>query len=254
MDTRRRVRSRFRVACAALALLAAGCWDESYEDPNPPPPFPAWVSIEDHDTRVTAATAWLEGEAECPGCFASGWQYGSCPVITCPSAEGSTVRWSNLDSGASGDATHGIVPACHCPWPWGYGYCYTACNHVWWTGVPLQLGDNEIVVSAIVPGYDEGSDSILIQRVPEAPAWATLEPGPGQVTLSWTAVAGATSYNLYWSTTPYGWSSLCTRLENVTSPYTHTGLASGVPHYYFVTALAGDAESFDSLQESATPQ
>ena len=253
MDTPLRS-SASRAACAALALLAAGCWD-SGSGPSPEPTrFPTWVWIDEPQSKVTAATIGLEGEIECPACFASDWQYGACPVITCPSAEGSTVRWSNLSTGASGDATHGILPACHCPWPWGYGYCYSACNHVWSTTVPLELGDNDIEVSATVPGYDEGSDSVRVVRVPEAPAWVGLEPGPQQVTLSWTPVAGATSYNLYWSTTPYGWSSLCTRIAGVSPPFVHAGLASGVAHYYFVTALAGDAESFDSLQESATPQ
>ncbi len=254
MDKRRRFRALFRAACAALALLAAGCWDDGYDDPPSGPPATAWVSIDDPPTKVEAASASLEGQVECPECFSSGWQYGSCPVIGCPSGEGTDVRWANHTTGASGTTTHGIVPTCHCPWPWGYGYCYSACRHVWWASVPLTLGDNDIEVSATAPGYAEGSESVLVQRVPVAPSWLPPEVATGSVTLAWTTSEGATSYDLYWSTTPYGWASLCTRIGNVASPYTHTGLAGGVEHYYFVKALAGAAEGFDSTRLAVTPQ
>ena len=252
MGTQRLPRALLRVACATLAMLVSACWDAGYDDPEPQPPPTAYVSIDDRDTRTEGTAAWLEGEAECPDCTSTDWQYGSCPEITCPTQNGE-VRWTNLTTGAAGSATHGAVPACHCPWPWGYGYCYSACSHVWWTSVPLEFGDNDIVVSATMPGYAEGSAAILIQRVPATPSWLPPVAGAGQVTLSWTASEGATSYNLYWSTIPYAWASLCTKLENVTSPYTQTGLAGGVPHYYYVTALAGEVEGFDSVRLTATP-
>ena len=243
-----------RAFVAALSVLVSACWDDIAGEPSSGPPASAWVSIEDHDAKVDTAAAWLDGEAECPGCFASGWQQGQCPQIQCPSAEGMDVRWTNHSTGANGAATHGILPACHCPWPWAYGYCYSACNHVWWATVPLTLGDNDIEVTATVPGFAEGSDSLLIKRAPVAPAWLPALPGPGQVTLAWGAADGATSYNLYWSTTAYVWSSLCTKIANVTSPYTHAGLASGVVHYYYVTAVAGGVESFDSSRLEAIPE
>jgi len=254
MDEHRLSRLLLAASCGVMALLAAGCWDEGYDDPPAGPPAAAWVSIDDRATKVETATAWLEGEAECPGCFASDWQYGSCPVIECPSASGMDVSWTNTTTGASGAATHGIVPACHCPWPWGYGYCYTACNHVWWVSVPLVPGDNDIVIGATAPGFAPGSDSMLIQRVPPTPSWLAPLAGAGEVTLAWTATENATSYNLYWSTTPYGWAALCTKVADVDSPYTLGGLAGGVPHYFFVTALAGAAEGFDSQRLEVTPQ
>jgi hypothetical protein len=253
MDKRRSTRALFRAACAALALAVPACWDD-VGDSSSGPPAPTWVGIDDYDAKVDDAAAWLGGEIECPDCTASDWQYQSCPAIECPSTEGSDVRWTNTSSGAEGAATHGTVAQCHCPWPWFYGYCYTACSHVWWATVPLGYGDNAIVVSAVVPGYDEGTDSILIRRVPPPPAWLASQPGPGQLLLSWSGVGDATSYNLYWSTTAYGWSSYCTKIEGVTSPFLHAGLAGGTPHYYFVTTLVGDAESFDSLRLEATPQ
>lgn len=253
MDVRRRLPVLSRAAGAALALVAAGCWDDIV-DTTPAPPAPAYVSIDDHDARVESPSAWLEGDVSCPDCGSSGWQYGTCPMLECPSVEGSTVRWSNRSTGGSGDAAHGTVAVCHCPWPWGYGYCYSVCSHVWWAGIPLAFGDNDIEVTATLPGAAPGQAATLVRRVPVTPAWLPAVAGPGQVTLAWTASEGATSYNLYWSTTAYIQSGLCTKIANVASPYTHAGLAAGVPHYYFVTALAGAAEGFDSQRLTVTPQ
>lgn len=244
----------FRAACAAVALFAAGCWDVDYDDPPPSEPPSVWIHVEDPVSKLVGASAWLEGEIECPECGSSGWVYGSCPAFQCPSTEGSAVWWTNQTTGATGPAVHGTAAACHCPWPWGYGYCYTACSHIWWASVPLAYAGNDIVVSATLPGYAQGDEALLIERVPMTPTWLEPQAGAGQVTLAWTASEGATSYNLYWSTTPYGWADLCTKIEDVTSPFTHTGLAGGVEHYYFVKALAGGAEGFDSLRLAVTPQ
>lgn len=131
-----------RVACAALALLLVACrWEVQYGSPPPPPPPEAFVGIDDQAGKVESVSASLQGDVECPGCFATDWQYGSCPAIECPDESGTEMR-----------------------------------------------------------------------------------------------------------------SSLCVKIPAVTSPYTQYGLAGGVEHYYYVTALVGDAESFDSAQMVATPQ
>lgn len=250
----RQLRALLGAASAALALCMTACWNENSDTPPPGPPAAVWIGVDDYAPKVVGASAWLQGEIECPECASSGWVYGTCPAFECPSVEGTAVWWTNQTTGATGPAVHGTAAACHCPWPWGYGYCYSACSHVWWTSVPLAYGGNDVVVSATLPGYQQGDEPVPIERVPATPAWLAPQAAAGQVTLAWTPSEGATSYNLYWSTTPYGWSSLCTRIENVASPYTHSGLAGGVEHYYFVTALAGDAEGFDSERLAVTPQ
>ena len=242
------------VIAALPLLLASKCWFgySSDEMPPPSPPPKAYVGIDTADPKVDTASISLQGQAECPGCFASDWQLGSCPVIECPNADGE-VWWTNHATGDTGSATHGIFSACNCP-IFSYGYCYSACRHVWWATVPLTFGDNDIEVFATAPGYATGSDGALVQRAPVAPTWVAADAGPGVVQLAWTDVAGATSYNLYWSTTPYGWAALCTKIEDVTSPYLHTGLPGGVTIYYYVTAIAAGVESFDSLRTEAIPQ
>ena len=72
-----------------------------------------------------------------------------------------------------------------------------------------------------------------------------------QVSLSWTASAGATSYNVKRATTsggPY------TMIANVTATsFVNTGLANGTTYYYVVSALNANGESANSSQASATP-
>ena len=68
----------------------------------------------------------------------------------------------------------------------------------------------------------------------------------GQATISWNAVDGATTYNIYWSTSPDVSSQSGTKIADVTSPYTHSGLTQDTTYYYVVTAVNGYGESEDS--------
>ena len=88
--------------------------------------------------------------------------------------------------------------------------------------------------------------------IPAAPAGMTATGGTQQVTLSWSAVAQATSYNIYWSTTSGVTKANGTRIAGVTSPYVQTGLSAGTTYYYIVTAANSAGESAASSQVSAT--
>jgi len=84
-----------------------------------------------------------------------------------------------------------------------------------------------------------------------APTGLTATAGPEQVSLSWNAVPGATSYNVKVSTTnggPYE-----TIASSTTTGYTNTGLINGTTYYYVVSQLNPVAESTDSIQVGATP-
>lgn len=241
-----------RAACAAVAFVAAGCWDEGSGGNGP---APVQITMAAHPARMVGTPVWLQGDVECPECADyTAWTYGTtCPEFTCPAVE-SAVWWTNQSTAATGPAMHGVWPSCQCgTWLW-VNYCSASCSHSWSASVPLAYGGNEIVISATAPGFAQGNESTLVERVPVSPAWLAPLAGSGTVTLAWTASEGATSYTLYWSTTAHDTSGSCTRIRNVSSPYTHAGLASGVPHYYFVTALAGDAEGFDSERLAVTPQ
>jgi len=80
----------------------------------------------------------------------------------------------------------------------------------------------------------------------------SVGPGPRQNTLSWGAVGGADSYNLYRSTSPGVTVATGTLISGVTSPYLDTGLLDATTYYYAATSVAGGVESDLSNEVSLT--
>ncbi|MRR18380.1 MAG: fibronectin type III domain-containing protein, partial [Deltaproteobacteria bacterium] len=88
--------------------------------------------------------------------------------------------------------------------------------------------------------------------VPDIPAGLSATAGANQVSLSWTAVGNATSYNIYWSKTAGVTRVNGTKITGATNPYIHTGLTAATKYYYVVTAVNGAGESAASAEASAT--
>jgi len=86
---------------------------------------------------------------------------------------------------------------------------------------------------------------------PPAPTGLTATAGNAQVSLSWSASAGATSYNVMRGTASGGPYSSIGSPANTS--YTDTGLTNGTTYYYVVTAVDANGASGDSNQASATP-
>ena len=87
---------------------------------------------------------------------------------------------------------------------------------------------------------------------PAAPAGLTATSGNGQVSLSWSASAGATSYNVKSSTVSGGlYTVVATNVAGLS--WTATGLTNGTTYYFVVSALNPIGESVNSSQVSATP-
>ena len=86
---------------------------------------------------------------------------------------------------------------------------------------------------------------------PSAPTGVTATAGNQQVSLSWNASAGATSYNVKRGTASGG--PYTTVSSPTTTSYTDTGLTNGTTYYYVVTAVNAAGESGNSNQASATP-
>src|SRR5207249_6809204 len=85
-----------------------------------------------------------------------------------------------------------------------------------------------------------------------APSNLPATAGRAQMTLAWTAVIGATGYNVKRSTTSGG--PYTTVGPNVTpASFTDSGLTNGTTYYYVVSALNAGGESANSAQASATP-
>ena len=90
-----------------------------------------------------------------------------------------------------------------------------------------------------------------VVTIPAAPAGVSATGGANQVSISWSAVSGATSYNIYYATASGVTKTSGAKIINATSPYIQTGLAAGTTYYYIVTAANSAGEGLASSQASA---
>jgi len=89
-------------------------------------------------------------------------------------------------------------------------------------------------------------------QIPAPPSGLIAAAGNAQVVLSWTASAGATSYNIYRSTASGSETEINTGIT--ATNFTDTGLTNGTKYYYQVTSANSAGESDVSNEASATPQ
>ncbi len=106
---------------------------------------------------------------------------------------------------------------------------------------------------------NEASATPAAASLPAAPANLTASAGAGagagSVTLHWTAVSGAASYNIYKSTSSHGEAppvALNVAGGNSTSG-TVTGLTAGTNYYFVVQAINAAGHSPSSNEASAKP-
>jgi hypothetical protein len=85
---------------------------------------------------------------------------------------------------------------------------------------------------------------------PGIPTGVSISASSGQITISWNAVTGATSYNIYWATTS-GVNTSSTKIAGANSPYIHTGRTNGTTYYYKVSAVIAGNESGLSTEVSS---
>ena len=131
----------------------------------------------------------------------------------------------------------------------------TATN---FTDTNLANGTTYFYVVSAVNATGESANSVQASATPVAPRQSPAAPtgliaagGNAQVSLSWTASSGATSYHLKRSTTtggPYTQIS-----APATTSFTDTGLTNGTTYFYVVSALNAVGESANSAQASARP-
>jgi hypothetical protein len=89
---------------------------------------------------------------------------------------------------------------------------------------------------------------------PAAPTNLTATAGNAKVSLNWTGSAGATSYDVYRSTTSGGYTTLPLAIGITATSYTDSSLSNGTTYYYVVSAVNSFGESQKSNEVSATPQ
>jgi fibronectin type 3 domain-containing protein len=120
-----------------------------------------------------------------------------------------------------------------------YFYVVTAFN-----GASESPASLEVKATPVAPALGPGV-------APPAPTALAAAPGNGQASLSWTASAGATAYNVKRSLVSGGPFALVATLS--ATSYVDLGLANGTPCYYIVTALNGGTESAATAAVSTTP-
>ena len=126
--------------------------------------------------------------------------------------------------------------------------------------IGLSNGTHYYYRASAVNGYGESACSSIsgatpLPPMPGAPTGVSATPGDGtrDVTISWTAIPGADSYNIYFGTsTGVSTVSFTGKLSNVTSPYVHSSRQNGTTYYYIVTAVNLGGETASS-EVSATP-
>ena len=107
--------------------------------------------------------------------------------------------------------------------------------------------------AALAAGCSSGGSSNSGGGALQPPSNVTATPGLGQVTITWSPVVGATSYNIYWDVNPGVTRAAVNQFAGAVSPFDHTGLTPGTTYYYVVTSLRGATEGVESTEVSAMP-
>lgn len=97
-----------------------------------------------------------------------------------------------------------------------------------------------------------GASDPVRPAAPSSPSGLTATAGDGQVTLTWTAVSGALSYNIYYGPAG-GVTTANTKINTSASSYTVTGLTNKTIYYFAVAAVNEGGESSLSSEISVAP-
>ena len=127
-----------------------------------------------------------------------------------------------------------------------------------WTTVTanatLPAGTQTLTLVMDTASYNINYMSFAAAGPPSAPSSLTATAGNTQISLSWTAGTGQTSYNLYRGTTAGGEAATAIATGITGTTYTNTGLTNGTTYYYKVAAVNSLGTSGMSNEASATPQ
>lgn len=196
----------------------SGLSTEVSTTPEPIPAIPTGISATGGDSQITVGWDTVSGATS------YNIYYGTSPGVT-------KTTGTKVSSTASPKIITGLLNGTT------YYVVVTAVNAV-----------GESAVSA----ERSATPSAAVQP-PAPPKGASATPGDTKVTVTWTAVDGATSYNVYYATSPGVKKTTGTKVAGATSPAVVSALTNGVTYYFVVTAVGPGGESAESSEQYASP-
>lgn len=125
-------------------------------------------------------------------------------------------------------------------------------------GVGFSSGSVSVPVSVNMGAGVRLVRNSVAGALPASPTGVTATAGRTMqlINVGWTNVVGATSYNIYRSTTPnvklIASNRITTATQPIIGPFADSTLANTTTYYYVVTALSATGESIASAEVSAT--
>lgn len=124
-----------------------------------------------------------------------------------------------------------------------------------YTGTLTNLGLDISSLPSTFTGnivIDSANKQVILTGTKSGNAWTvTATPFNSRATIAWTAIAGATSYNVKRATSPAG--PFVTVNNLAASPYTDSPLLNGSTYFYQVAAVAAGVEAAASNTASVIP-
>ena len=159
-----------------------------------------------------------------------------------------TISWSPV-SGAVGyilyraNSTNGPFS-----FPGNYVMSMTTTTY---TDSALALNSLYAYTVVVMNAGGVSANSAVVSTAPTVPAGLNAIPANAQVTLTWSASAGATSYAIKRGTSSGNENTTVATTTNLT--YADTNLVNGTMYFYVVTAAGPGGTSPNSSEVSATP-
>lgn len=224
------------------------------------------ATVEFIDTRVTNGTNYFYRVRATAGTESSNL---SMPVHAKPQGP-PTPAPTVAPTGVTATLTAGTVKLQWLPVATATGYkVFRSTDNATWTAPPLGQTRELLYLDRTPPsgtvfyrvaaynttGTGPMSDSASATSTPPpaAPQGLSAMPGNAMVTLSWTPVAGATSYRVYRGTATNAQNPAPVGTNVTTSAFVDSTVTNGTTYFYKITAVNAGGEGPRSSEANATP-